>query len=147
MTDFFFQFFYSNILTDFFLGVRVQALAYRKDNRSILAADTHHCIQIFFSEILERISNILTDFFPLCQKCRFSKYFWWFFSGVRVQALAYRKDNRSILAADTHHRIRSYNLEDEQSDKTIIQESHGVMTFTIDESDRYALLNIASQVR
>jgi len=65
--------------------------------------------------------------------------------GVRVQALAYRKDNRSILAADTHHRIRSYNLEDEQSDKTIIQESHGVMTFTIDESDRYALLNIASQ--
>ena len=76
-------------------------------------------------------SNVLTDFFL----------------GVRVQALAYRKDNRSILAADTHHRIRSYNLEDEQSDKTIIQESHGVMTFTIDESDRYALLNIASQVR
>ena len=78
----------------------------------------------------------------------FFNYFWCvFFSGVRVQALAYRKDNRSILAADTHHRIRSYNLEDEQSDKTIIQESHGVMTFTIDESDRYALLNIASQVR
>ena len=76
-------------------------------------------------------SNVLTDFVL----------------GVRVQALAYRKDNRSILAADTHHRIRSYNLEDEQSDKTIIQESHGVMTFTIDESDRYALLNIASQVR
>ena len=66
--------------------------------------------------------------------------------GVRVQALAYRKDNRSILAADTHHRIRSYNLEDEQSDKTMIQENHGIMTFTIDESDRYALLNIASQV-
>ena len=78
----------------------------------------------------------------------FFNYFWCvFFSGVRVQALAYREDSRSILAADTHHRIRSYNLEDEQSDKTIIQESHGVMTFTIDESDRYALLNIASQVR
>ena len=91
--------------------------------------------RIFFHDFIKVTKNIVF------------KYFDGFFLGVRVQALAYRKDNRSILAADTHHRIRSYNLEDEQSDKTIIQESHGVMTFTIDESDRYALLNIASQVR
>ncbi len=70
--------------------------------------------------------------------------------GVRVQALAYRKDSRSILAADTHHRIRSYILDDEigQTDRMILQESpDGIMTFTIDENDRYALLNVAHQVR
>ena len=67
--------------------------------------------------------------------------------GVRVQAMAYRKDNKFILAADTHHRLRSYNLEEEQSDKTVLQESHGIMTFTTDDTDRYALLNIANQVR
>jgi len=68
--------------------------------------------------------------------------------GVRVQALAYRKDSRSILAADTHHRIRSYILDDEigQTDRMILQESpDGIMTFTIDENDRYALLNVAHQ--
>ena len=66
--------------------------------------------------------------------------------GVRVLAMAYRKDNKTILAADTHHRIRSYNLEEDGSDKTVVQETHGIMTFTLDDSDRYALLNIASQV-
>lgn len=66
--------------------------------------------------------------------------------GVRVQALAYRKDNRTILAADTHHRIRSYILDDEGSDKTLLQEApYGILGFTTDESDRYALLNVASQ--
>lgn len=59
--------------------------------------------------------------------------------------MAYRKDNKFILAADTHHRLRSYNLEEEQSDKTVLQESHGIMTFTTDDTDRYALLNIANQ--
>lgn len=36
--------------------------------------------------------------------------------GVRVQSLCYsKKDHRVVLAADTHHRIRSYNF-DEQTD-------------------------------
>jgi hypothetical protein len=34
--------------------------------------------------------------------------------------LAYRKDSKSVLAADTHHRIRSYNF-DELSDATIVK--------------------------
>ena len=67
--------------------------------------------------------------------------------GVRVQALAFRKDSKFILAADTHHRIRAYNLnEDEFTDYTVLQENHGIMSFTLDNSDRYALLNIAKQV-
>ncbi len=68
-----------------------------------------------------------------------------FFQGVRVQAMCFRKDSKTILAADTHHRIRSYNLE-ETSDFSLIQEHHGIMAFTLDDSDRYALLSIASQV-
>ena len=32
--------------------------------------------------------------------------------GVRVQCLSYRKDGKSVLAADTHHRLRSYNFEE-----------------------------------
>jgi len=40
--------------------------------------------------------------------------------GVRVQCVAYRKDGKSILAADTHHRIRSYNFDD-LSDFSVLQ--------------------------
>lgn len=32
--------------------------------------------------------------------------------GVRVQALAWKSDAKTVLAADTHHRIRGYNFED-----------------------------------
>lgn len=32
--------------------------------------------------------------------------------GVRVQSLAWKHDGRSVLAADTHHRIRGYNFDD-----------------------------------
>lgn len=66
--------------------------------------------------------------------------------GVRIQALSYRKDNKFIVAADTHHRIRAYNLEEDQSDFTVVQESHGIMSFSLDDSDRYALCNVANQV-
>lgn len=31
--------------------------------------------------------------------------------GVRVNALAFRADGKTVLAADTHHRIRSYSFE------------------------------------
>jgi len=64
--------------------------------------------------------------------------------GVRVQCLAYRQDGKHILAADTHHRLRSYNFE-ELSDQPQIQEDHPIMSFTTDQTDRYALLNIATQ--
>lgn len=32
--------------------------------------------------------------------------------GVRVNALACLPDGRTVLAADTHHRIRSYDFEE-----------------------------------
>ena len=32
--------------------------------------------------------------------------------GVRVQSLAWKSDGRTVLAADTHHRIRGYNFGD-----------------------------------
>ena len=64
--------------------------------------------------------------------------------GVRIHGLAYRQDGKHIVAADTHHRIRSYNFE-ELSDLPLIQEDHAIMSFTLDDTDRYALLNIATQ--
>lgn len=64
--------------------------------------------------------------------------------GVRVQCLAYRADGKNILAADTHHRVRSYNFE-ELSDQPLLQEDHAIMSFITDQTDRYALLNIATQ--
>ncbi|KAI1302344.1 WD repeat-containing protein 26 [Halotydeus destructor] len=64
--------------------------------------------------------------------------------GVRVQCLAYRKDGKHILAADTHNRIRSYNLE-ELTDYNLIQEDHSIMSFSCDESGRYAIVNVAGQ--
>ena len=66
--------------------------------------------------------------------------------GVRVQAMAYRKDSKTVLAADKHNRVRSYNLEDETSDKTILQERYGIMSLTVDDSDRFALLALREQV-
>lgn len=32
--------------------------------------------------------------------------------GVRVQSLAWKTDAKTVLAADTHHRIRGYNFDD-----------------------------------
>ena len=45
--------------------------------------------------------------------------------GVRVQCLSYRKDGKSVLAADTHHRLRSYNFE-ELSDYSVSIEMNEV---------------------
>ena len=33
--------------------------------------------------------------------------------GVRVQCLGHSPDNKTVLASDTQHRIRAYNLEDQ----------------------------------
>lgn len=64
--------------------------------------------------------------------------------GVRVQCLWCRKDGKTVLAADTHHRIRGYNFED-LTDFNILQEGHSVMSFTCDDTGRLALLNVATQ--
>ncbi|XP_053405443.1 WD repeat-containing protein 26-like [Mercenaria mercenaria] len=64
--------------------------------------------------------------------------------GVRVQCLACQVDGKLVYAADTHFRIRGYNF-DELTDCHLIQESHPIMSFTLNETGRLCLLNIASQ--
>ncbi|XP_055376774.1 WD repeat-containing protein 26 homolog [Condylostylus longicornis] len=65
--------------------------------------------------------------------------------GVRVNCLAFRADNKTVLAADTHHRIRGYVFDNPRSDFLLIHEQHPIMTFSVNSSDRLALLNIATQ--
>ncbi|XP_063235841.1 WD repeat-containing protein 26 [Bacillus rossius redtenbacheri] len=64
--------------------------------------------------------------------------------GVRVNCLWCRSDGRTVLAADTHHRVRSYNFEG-LTDTNILQEDHPVMAFSVNKDDRLALLNVATQ--
>ncbi|XP_025413330.1 WD repeat-containing protein 26 [Sipha flava] len=66
--------------------------------------------------------------------------------GVRVNGLWCRSDGKTVLAADTRQRIRSYNF-DELSDQNLIQEDrdHPIMSFTVNKTDRLALLNVVSQ--
>ncbi|CAK1601434.1 unnamed protein product [Parnassius mnemosyne] len=63
--------------------------------------------------------------------------------GVRVNALACRSDGR-VLAADTHHRVRSYDFTD-LTDRNVIQEEHAVMAMTLNAADTLLLLNVANQ--
>ncbi|KAM7300151.1 WD repeat-containing protein 26 isoform X1 [Ixodes scapularis] len=64
--------------------------------------------------------------------------------GVRVQGLFCRKDGRTVLAADSHHRIRGYVFDD-LTDFSLIQEDHSIISFTCDDTGRLCLLNIATQ--
>ncbi|XP_033625720.1 WD repeat-containing protein 26-like [Asterias rubens] len=64
--------------------------------------------------------------------------------GVRVQCLCMKGDTSTVLAADTHHRIRAYNFED-LTDQHVIQEDHSIMSFTISTNQRQALLSVAYQ--
>ncbi|XP_069749943.1 WD repeat-containing protein 26-like isoform X2 [Narcine bancroftii] len=64
--------------------------------------------------------------------------------GVRVQCLWCLNDGKTILASDTHQRIRGYNFE-ELTDRNIVQEDHPIMSFTVSRNGRLALLNVATQ--
>ncbi|KAK7576445.1 hypothetical protein V9T40_012731 [Parthenolecanium corni] len=64
--------------------------------------------------------------------------------GVRVQGLWCRSDGKTVLASDTHHRIRAYNF-DELSDSNVLQADYSIMTFSVNKADRLALLNVATQ--
>ncbi|XP_067646585.1 WD repeat-containing protein 26 homolog [Eurosta solidaginis] len=65
--------------------------------------------------------------------------------GVRINSVAYRADNKTIIASDNHYRIRGYNFDDPGTDFDILKEPHPIMTFTVNSADRLALLNISSQ--
>ncbi|MGH0125334.1 UNVERIFIED_CONTAM: hypothetical protein FKN15_041978, partial [Acipenser sinensis] len=64
--------------------------------------------------------------------------------GVRVQCLWCLSDGKTVLASDTHQRIRGYNFED-LTDRNIVQEDHPIMSFTVSKNGRLALLNVATQ--
>uniref|UniRef100_UPI00358E6BB9 WD repeat-containing protein 26-like isoform X1 n=1 Tax=Myxine glutinosa TaxID=7769 RepID=UPI00358E6BB9 len=64
--------------------------------------------------------------------------------GVRVQCLWCLGDGKTVLASDTHQRVRGYNFED-LTDRNIIQEDHPIMAFTVSKHGRLALLNVATQ--
>lgn len=63
--------------------------------------------------------------------------------GVRVISL-HVYDNRTVLAADTHMRIRGYNFDD-IADRALLQETHAIMSFVVSKDRKQALLNVASQ--
>lgn len=65
--------------------------------------------------------------------------------GVRVNCLAFLSDNKTVLASDNHYRVRGYVFDNPRTDYDIIKEPHPVMTFAINSTERYALLNIATQ--
>jgi len=64
--------------------------------------------------------------------------------GVRVQSLACLPNSRTVIAADTLHRLRGYNFHD-LTDFNIIQEDRPIMSFTLNKSGSLALLNVAAQ--
>jgi len=64
--------------------------------------------------------------------------------GVRVTCLACQGDNKIVLASDTHHRMRGYNFE-ELTDFQVIEEDHPIMSFTLSDDSRRALLSVATQ--
>ncbi|XP_037933993.1 WD repeat-containing protein 26 homolog [Teleopsis dalmanni] len=65
--------------------------------------------------------------------------------GVRINCVAFRSDNKTILASDNHYRIRGYNFDNPHVDFDILKEPNPIMTFTINSADRLALLNISNQ--
>ncbi|XP_076442076.1 WD repeat-containing protein 26-like isoform X2 [Babylonia areolata] len=65
--------------------------------------------------------------------------------GVRVQDLCDRSSEGSVLIVDTHYRIKEYDHDAAESEKVLVQEEHPVMSFTIDQTETLALLNVASQ--
>lgn len=67
--------------------------------------------------------------------------------GIRVRSLACRRNDHSVLAADTHNRIRAYEydyLSDYQS-QTIIREDDPLIYFCLDKTERYALCTTKDQ--
>lgn len=64
--------------------------------------------------------------------------------GVRVNSLAILGDNQTVLGADTHHRIRNYCFET-RDDHNLVQELNPIQSFTVNSTDRLALLNVSMQ--
>lgn len=64
--------------------------------------------------------------------------------GLRVLCLACLKDNKTVVAADTHHRIRGYNVED-HLDVHLFSEEGPIISFAFDSSESRVLVNVQNQ--
>jgi WD40 repeat protein len=58
--------------------------------------------------------------------------------GFRVRGLWCKNDGRTVLASDTHNRIRAYTFDD-MRDCTLITETASLIYFCLDATERYAL--------
>ncbi|VDM95941.1 unnamed protein product [Thelazia callipaeda] len=64
------------------------------------------------------------------------------FEGYRIRALHCLR-NGSVLAADTHNRVRSYRFSDD-SEMTLIEELSQISTFVVDKSEQNILIDTKS---
>lgn len=64
--------------------------------------------------------------------------------GVRIRSLWTKKDGRTVLGADTHHRIRAYAFED-MSETELLRESAPLIYFCLDETERWCLTTLKGQ--
>jgi len=66
------------------------------------------------------------------------------FEGFRIRCIYGMRDGRTVLAADTHNRIRSYDFES-KAEANLIQESSQIMYFTVDRLEKYCLVTTKSE--
>uniref|UniRef100_A0A1I7ZIS5 LisH domain-containing protein n=1 Tax=Steinernema glaseri TaxID=37863 RepID=A0A1I7ZIS5_9BILA len=66
------------------------------------------------------------------------------FEGYRIRSLHCMKDGKTILAADTHNRIRSYRI-DTSEEATVIQEFKTIICFTLDKSETFCLVTAKAE--
>lgn len=78
--------------------------ARRKGTRGI------HCIVILLKKIIFQVKKKQTISIFWFQDLDGTVLDSW--EGVRVQGLWCRSDEKTVLASDTHHRIRAYNFDD-----------------------------------
>ena len=61
--------------------------------------------------------------------------------GLRVQCLACLKDNKTVVAADTHRRIRGYNIEDHLDVHLCVLTDDGDDDDDAKDNDHYSFCN------
>nr|XP_046256826.1 WD repeat-containing protein 26 isoform X2 [Scatophagus argus] len=105
----------------------VSYLAWSPDDSYLIACGPDDCSELWLWNVQDLDGNLLDSW-----------------EGVRVQCLWCLSDSRTVLASDTHQRIRGYNFED-LTDRNIVQEDHPIMSFTVSKNGRLALLNVATQ--
>lgn len=66
------------------------------------------------------------------------------FEGFRIRCLYACSDGKTVLAADTHNRIRKYDFET-QREHTIIQESSQIMHFTVGRNESCCLITTKTE--